>query len=94
MAMEKAPGENQQSNHEACGQGGWACQGALGTGHSCREDPWDHCLWHRDEERWGERLKCVSLPKCTFLQRLVQPDVSHLSRLARFSGLGCKNSIS
>lgn len=69
-------------------------QGALGTGHSCSSGPWDQCLWHRDEERWGERHKCDSFPKCTFLQRLVQPDVSHLSHLARFSGLGCKNNRS
>lgn len=38
-------------------------------------------------------LGCGSFPKCTLLPRLVQPDVSHPARLARFPGLGCKNSL-
>lgn len=38
-------------------------------------------------------LGCGSFPKCTLLPRLVQPDVSHLACLARFPGLGCKNSL-
>jgi len=72
------------------GTWGWAAAaagvpGAIATGTGARRD--------------GRNAVCDgglghgSFPKCTSLPRLVQPDVSHLARLARFPGLGCKNSL-
>lgn len=82
--MEKAQGENQQKQSGSVwAQGTWGPATAGG--------PLGPVPLAQGKERWGE---CASFPKCTFLRGLVQPDVSHLSRLARFSGLGCKNSLS
>lgn len=90
-------GRNNKSN-DGTGRGSYACREDLGTGQGCSRGPWGHRHWRR-ARRDGENaarnggLGWGSFPKSTLLLRLVQPGVSHLARLARFPGLGCKNSL-